>query len=174
MVAATAALMLEQDPSLNPATVKARLMLSARKSTIAHPFATGAGALDILAALRATGTAAQAPSPLVTADTQSGQLGVENTAVLWGSDQFSIMNLWSAGVVWSDPTQFSQPEVWSSGLLWPQADLWPESDLWPDAHLWPEAVMWPDQPLWSESILWPDDGGGEVDIMPLAVGFQDP
>jgi serine protease AprX len=172
MVAGTAALMLEQDPSLTNATIKARLMLSARKTGIGHPFATGAGALDILGALHATGEVAQALSPHVSADPDSGQLAIENTATLWGDDAFSIMNLWSAAVVWSDPTQYSQATVWSSGLVWPNADLWPEAALWPEAELWPEAVFWPDQPMWSESVLWPD-AAGDIVLEPLAVGVQD-
>ena len=44
IVAGTVALMLEQDPALNPGTVKARLMLSARKPASGDPFVTGAGA----------------------------------------------------------------------------------------------------------------------------------
>jgi serine protease AprX len=172
MVAATAALMLEQDPSLTNDTIKARLMLSARKTAIGHPFATGAGALDILGALRETGQVTQALSPHVTADADSGQLSVENPAVLWGNDQFSIMNLWSSAVIWSDPTQYAQPTAWSSGLLWPDAELWPEADLWPEAEFWPEAVLWPDQPLWGEAALWPD-AGVDVVLQPLAIGIQD-
>jgi serine protease AprX len=53
IVAGTAALMLEQDPSLNPGTIKARLMMSARKPAVGDPLVTGAGSLDILGALRA-------------------------------------------------------------------------------------------------------------------------
>lgn len=163
MVAGAAALMLEQEPSLTNATVKARLMLSARKTAYGHPFATGAGALDILGALRATGAVAQAPSPRVFPDSASGQMSFENTGVLWGNEAFSLMNLWSSAVVWTDPAGYSQPILWSSGLLWPEAGLWPDAQLWPDANLWPdtllwpEAVMWPDQPIWSESVLWPEE-----------------
>src|SRR5262249_61755339 len=58
IVSGTVALMLEQDPTLNPATVKARLMLSARKPIVGSPFVFGAGLLDILGALPATGPAA--------------------------------------------------------------------------------------------------------------------
>ena len=55
MVSGTVALMLDEDSSLNPATIKARLMRSARKASVGDPFATGAGALDILAALTTSG-----------------------------------------------------------------------------------------------------------------------
>ena len=56
MVAGTAALMLEQDPSLNPGTVKARLMLSARKAARGRPVRHRRRAASTSsAALRATG-----------------------------------------------------------------------------------------------------------------------
>ena len=155
-VTGTAALMLQQDPALNPSTVKARVMLSARKAMMGDPFTTGAGALDALSALRTVGEVAQAPSPRVFPDTASGQLSVENTAVLWGNDQFTIMALWSSAVHWSDPTQRFQPMVWSDAVLWPDATLWPDAVLWPDATLWPDAILWPDVSLYADARLWPD------------------
>ena len=63
-VTGAVALMLEKDPSLTPDTVKARLMRSAAKVDFADVFATGAGILDIQAALADTGVASQAPSPM--------------------------------------------------------------------------------------------------------------
>ena len=98
MVAATAALMLEQEPFLNPGTVKARLMLSARKSAAGSPFTTGAGVLDITAALHATGYVLDAPSPLAIPDFATGQMVFENTAVLWSNPSFSLPLLWSSAV----------------------------------------------------------------------------
>ena len=50
LVAATVALMLEKDPSASPATIKARLMRTARKLDV-DPTIGGAGVLDIDAAL---------------------------------------------------------------------------------------------------------------------------
>jgi serine protease AprX len=158
MVAATAALMLEQDPSLNPGSVKARLMLSARKASAGNPFATGAGALDVLAALRTTGRVADAPSPLVFPDATTGLMGVENTAVLWSDEAYSLASLWSEAVLWSDTTQSAGAAVlWSYGVLWPDEDVSAYSVLWPDENVFPEATSWPDSTLWSESVLWPDE-----------------
>ena len=51
VVAGAAALMLQQDPTLNPASVKARLMVTARKADVGNPLGTGAGVLDLDAAL---------------------------------------------------------------------------------------------------------------------------
>ena len=177
MVAATAALMLEQDPTLNPGTIKARLMLSARKAAVGNPFATGAGTLDVLAALRTTGQVADAPSPLVIPDAETELMGVENTAVLWSDSAFGLASLWSEAVLWSDPTQSDAAVLWSYAVLWPDATasayavLWPEATLWPESVLWSEAVLWPDEDSavlspeatlqtegisWSEALLWPD------------------
>jgi serine protease AprX len=154
MVAGAAALMLEQDPTLNPGTVKARLMRSARKGAVGDPFTTGAGALDILAALQASGTVADAPSPLVRVDAVSGELSFENTAVLWSNPAFSLPELWSDAVLWSDSTPLDGAMLSSYGVLLPGTTA--NALLWPDAMLWPEAMLWPDSTLWSESVLSPD------------------
>ncbi|HEX9546582.1 MAG TPA: S8 family peptidase, partial [Acidimicrobiales bacterium] len=146
MVAGTAALMLQQDPTLNPATVKARLMLSARKPALGDVFSTGAGYLDILAALRTTGTVTDARSPKGTPDPVTGQIAFENTGVLWGNDAFSLMALWGNGVVWTDPTQYNQPIVWTAGEIWPTGGLLPTTEMWPTGEDWPQTENWPDQP----------------------------
>jgi serine protease AprX len=178
IVAGTAALMLEQDPSLNPGTIKARLMLSARKPAVGDPLVTGAGSLDILAALRANGTVADAPSPLAIIDVATGLIGFENTAVLWGNESFSLMTLWPGSMIWTDPTAYYQSVVWTAGEIWPSAELWPSSEIWPTGEnwpqdeLWPESLLWPDSPAWSRVRNTLD--GLPIEIAPLSLGFQDP
>ena len=180
IVTGTVALMLEQDPTLNPATVKARLMLSARKPMFGSPFLNGAGLLDILGALRATGNVANAPSPLVMPDQATGLVAFENTGVLWANDQFSLMALWS-GVVWADPTQYAQPIVWTSGELIPDGELIPNGELIPDSELLPDGelipdavgVDWSNTALWSAPVLAPEVSPLPL-ILPLSTGFQDP
>ena len=173
IVAGTAALMLEQDPSLNPGTIKARLMMSARKPAVGDPLVTGAGSLDILAALRATGTVADAPSPAAIIDAQTGLIGFENTAVLWGNENFSLMALWPSSVIWSDPTAYYQSVVWTAGELWPSGEMWPTSELWPESEFWPEGEMWPDL-VEAWSAIRNTSDGLPIEITPLAVGIQDP
>jgi serine protease AprX len=154
MVSGAAALMLQQDPTLNPGTVKARLMLSARKSAVGDPFTTGAGALDILGALHAGGTVADAPSPLVRVDNVSGELGFENTGVLWSNPVFSLPALWSDAVLWSNSAPLDAAVLSSYGVL--LSGTTANALLWPDAMLWPEAMLWADSTLWSESVLDPE------------------
>ena len=62
MVSGAVALMISQEPYLNPASVKARLMRSARKIP-GDPNAVGAGVLDITAALMDQGWTKRSPSP---------------------------------------------------------------------------------------------------------------
>jgi len=154
-VSGAAALMLEQEPSLNPGTVKARLMLSAKKAGVGDPFATGAGLLDIEGALLATGTVANAPSPLVQADSE-GRLSVENTSVLWSDSTFSLQNLWSSAVLWSDASA-DMSELTTYAVLWPDTDAL--ATLWPESTTSAEATLWPESTLWSEAVLWPDEDG---------------
>ena len=91
MVAGAAALMIQKDPTLLPATVKARLMASSVKDARSI-FETGAGFLDIDAALHATGVASTAPSLFVGA-ASDGSLYVQDPALVWGP-------AWTAAVVW--------------------------------------------------------------------------
>ena len=169
MVAGAAALMLELEPSLNPATVKARLMLSARKPTVGDPFATGSGSLDILAALQTSGSVAVAPSPRVFPDS-SNTLSVEDTAVLWSNAEFSLQVLWSQAVLWS-----SEPAgagvLSSYGVICPDTSA--NAQLWPEAAMWPEATMWPESTLWSESVLFSDELV-KLPVESLTVPVSDP
>jgi len=173
VVAGTVALMLEQDPSLNPGTVKARLMRSARKPAVGDPLVIGAGSLDILAALRATGSVADAPSPTAVLDEATGLIGFENTATLWGDESFSLMALWPGSVIWADPTAYYQTVVWTAGELWPSNELWPTGETWPEAEVWPENLLWPDNPEAWSAVRNTDDGL-PIEITPLSLGIQDP
>ncbi len=81
-VAGAAALMAQKDPTLNPATIKARLMASTVKDT-ALVFETGAGELDVDAALKATGYAASAMSPpsILASD---NNVYLQDLSLIWG------------------------------------------------------------------------------------------
>jgi serine protease AprX len=91
MVSGAAALMLQKDPTLVPATIKARLMKSAVKDT-RLVFETGAGMLDVYGAVNATGLAQKALSPLAMAGSD-GFVYIQDTALLWGST-------WPQGAIW--------------------------------------------------------------------------
>src|SRR5881296_2305924 len=118
MVAGAAALMLQKDPTLNPATVKARLMKSAVKDT-RLVFETGAGTLDAYGAVNATGYAQNASSPLAMA-AGDGFVYIQDTAILWGST-------WTQGAIWGGGkgsaagvslTPVPQSITYGSGAIW--------------------------------------------------------
>jgi subtilisin family serine protease len=173
IVAATAALMIQQDPSLNPGSVKARLMMTARKPRFGNPLISGAGSLDILAALRASWTAIATPSPGALVSVDTGQITFENTSVLWGDEAFSLRALWASSVAWADPSAYLDPFLMTDGAMWPPGQSDGNGELWPESEVWPEGEMWPDTPAWQPAVLEPE-ATGPVASEALATGFSDP
>ena len=119
MVSATAALLFQKDPSLNPATVKARIMKSAVKDD-RMVFETGAGYLDVDAALQASGSTKDAPSPkaMLASD---GYIYVEDTGLIWGGN-FTMGGIWGNGAkahcVGIDMTDVPPAITSSFGSVW--------------------------------------------------------
>jgi serine protease AprX len=173
VVAATAALMIQQEPTLNPASVKARLMMSARKAAFGNPLSSGAGYLDILGALQSTWYAANALSPQAMPEVGSGEISFENTSLLWGNDAFSLRVLWGDSVNWTDPSAFLPPVLKTAGEVWPNGGAEANGELWPNSEIWPEGEMWPDCPLWNPALTAPEQNGPVV-TEALATGFYDP
>ncbi|MEM9386006.1 MAG: S8 family serine peptidase [Pseudomonadota bacterium] len=158
MASGAVVLMLSKDPQLNPGTVKARLMRSARKvqGTILE---TGAGVLDIEGAMDESGwISGQALSPRLARSNDGATALIENTAALWGHPAWSNAYLWSDGYLWSDAY------LWSDGYLWSDAYLWSDGYLWSDAYLWSDGYLWSDAYLWSDGYLWSD---AVRDLVPL-------
>jgi serine protease AprX len=171
IVAATAALMIEQEPSLNPGSVKARLMMSARKAAFGNPLMSGAGYLDITGALRATWVVADAPSPNGVTDLETGEITVENTSELWGDDAFSLRVLWGESVSWTDPDAYLGGFLKTKGQRWPpNPDM--KGEIWPNSEVWPEGEMWPDCTVWKPTVTHPMDNGPVI-TEALSTGFRD-
>lgn len=123
VVSGAAALMLQQDSTLSPDTVKARLMKTASKNfptstSVTDPstgdvytdyydvFTVGAGYLDVEAALQNTDVVAAtqtAESPKAMIDPASGSVYAldQDISIVWGSSV-----LWGASTVWG-PTVFA-------------------------------------------------------------------
>jgi serine protease AprX len=93
LVSAAAAQMIQKDPTLNPATVKARLMKYAQKDG-RLVFETGAGFLNVDRALQACERASFAMSPFVRLAGDGG-VYVQDTALLWGAD-WKVDSVWGA------------------------------------------------------------------------------
>ena len=127
MVAGTAALMLEAGPGLTPDTVKARLMQSAGKAPGSDPYARGAGRLDVVAALAATGTAANARSPEVLRGTDSGTLTVAAPGGTWGNAQRWTVSGLFGDAVWNDTSLWGDTALWGDRFVGADTALWGDS-----------------------------------------------
>jgi serine protease AprX len=161
VVSAAVARMLDKDPTLNPATVKARLMKTARKIS-GDATITGAGVLDVESAMNASGRlTGQALSPLVGLSADGTRVYVEDPAMLWGAG-------WSAGSLWPNGSLWSNGYLWSQGYLWSDAALWSNGYLWANGSLWPNSSLWANGSLWSDGYLWSEY------TQPSSAGVEDP
>ncbi|HZM69689.1 MAG TPA: S8 family serine peptidase [Candidatus Cryosericum sp.] len=137
LVSGAAALMLQQEPLLTPADVKARLMLTASKDDYL-PFETGAGYLDVQAALASTDHTLSALSPRALAG-PGGEItllpfeqawdGAWQQSLIWGGRYLGRVlmtendRVTGSGLVWSggnralglDPTLDPLGIIWSGG-----------------------------------------------------------
>ena len=123
MVSGAATLLLSAEPGLGPATVKARLMKSARKVPGADPTEWGAGVLDVTAALAATGSVTAAPSPQMTR-LETGAIVVADPAELWGSEDWDAEFLWSDGYAWANGYPWATGYPWANGYPWATGYPW--------------------------------------------------
>jgi serine protease AprX len=157
VVSGAAALLLQQNPTMTPDQVKARLMKTAWKGfghytsakdnhgnsyNLQHDiFAIGAGFVDVAAALASTDLAPSnvgaAVSPTVSFDptTQEAWLipypnSVWNSAVLWGD-----------AVVWGDAV-FTGNCVQGYAVVWGDAVVWGASTTQGFAVVWGDALVW--------------------------------
>jgi serine protease AprX len=140
VVAGAAALLLQQNPSMKPDQVKARLMKTAYKtfptSTVSvdtttgqtftsfyDVFTVGAGYLDVAAALNNTdlapAAAGSAVSPSAVYNPLTGTVSIVNgssvvwgTSVVWGSSV-----VWGNSVVWGTNVKGSSV-VWGTSVVW--------------------------------------------------------
>jgi len=139
LVSGAVALMLQQNPSLTPDQVKARLMKTAWKGFNQYTqsrddygnnyanqydiFTYGAGYLDIDAALNNTDLATGvAVSPTAVYDPITGTVSIVNTSVVWGGSSVvwgATSVVWGNSVVWGANTITSNSVVWgSTSVVW--------------------------------------------------------
>jgi serine protease AprX len=170
MVAATAALMIQKEPTLNPATVKARLMASTTKDS-ALIFETGAGYLNVDGALKANGFALTAPSP-VSRLSQDGYVYVQDLSLIWG-------DRWTDSLIWGDSkgavygytlTATSSDIITTDGYIWggPKAKCAPMSlvqntEITSTGLIWgvdAYSLIWGDSSLNALTAVWGGGRGG--------------
>jgi serine protease AprX len=119
MVSGAVALLLQDEPNLNPDQVKYRLLVTANKQWLGYdPFRAGAGYLDIYAAVHSTTTAAANSGIPVSSLLTTGPDSVLGPSVSWSSVSWSSVS-WSS-VSWSSVSWSSVS--WSS-VSW-SSDYW--------------------------------------------------
>ena len=159
VVSAAVALMLEKDPSLSPATVKARLMRSARKLDT-DPTESGAGLLDVDAALNDSGVmSGDALSPLMTLDFENETVLVEDTAVLWGDDLWAAAYIYSGASNWSSGASYTDENgVEAKGYMWTGGGMEAKGYMWTNG-MEAKGYMWTDG-MEAKSLLGGSDESG--------------
>jgi serine protease AprX len=160
VVSATAALMLQQNPSLTPDTIKARLMKTASKnfpavSTAYDPttgqsytdtydmFTVGAGYLDIAAALGnhdSVFLSAVSPQMNYNQAQQTAYL-IPNLLSTWW-----LISTWNPSVVWGStvlkPGSTGTSAVWDSAVAWGTSGQWGTAVAWGTSGTSGTAVAW--------------------------------
>src|SRR5271166_4617498 len=167
VVSGAAALVLQQDPTLTPDQVKARLMKTAYKNLPQYTavlyggatynlqsdvFTVGAGYLDLQAALsnldRAPGVAR---SPTAYYDASSGNVYfLADSTAPWGQSA-----MWGASVVWGDGAFLPDSAMWGgSPVPGPNSAMWGGSPTpGGSAPPSPNSAMWGGSPIPGSSAL---------------------
>ena len=174
MVSGAAALMIQQDPTLTPDTVKARLMKTATKnfpatSVAVDPvtgtaytsqydvFTVGAGYLDIMGALASTDVAtAGTLSPAVFYDAASGNAYIvdDSTQVWVGSQAFRTIAIWGTSAIWSTGSP-----VQGTIAIWGTRGQSTESvsgtiAIWGTRQVWSQSTDWGTSAVWGTGSDW--------------------
>jgi serine protease AprX len=185
MVAGAAALMLQQEPGLSADTVKARLMVSATKDSNLV-FETGAGYLDVDAALKAQGYASTSLSPTAVL-ASDGSIYVGDTSLIWGGESL-IWGGESESIIWGGESLIWGGE-WDLTLIWGESkgeaygivltDV-PESTTTTEGYIWGgdeivgkagDDTTVQNTEITSSSLIWSGEGSllnsttGTVEIM---------
>jgi len=174
MVSGAAALMIQQDPSLTPDTVKARLMQTASKNFPAtsvdvdsvtgtaytsqyDAFTVGAGYLDIMGALASTDVAtAGTLSPTVFYDPASGNAYiVDDSTQVWVSSQaFRTIAIWGTNEVSS-----AGSAVQGTIAIWGTKGGRSQSvsgtiAIWGSRQAWIKSSSWGTTAIWGTADDW--------------------
>ena len=154
VVSGAAALMLSQNPTLSPDTIKARLMISADKWADTKgnydPLTYGAGYVNIPAALQSAAAAkTPAVSPSLVKNVSTGKVEMNN--VIWGKN-----------VIWglSNPTTAAALNViWGKNVIWGTSAVVGSSNV-----IWGKSV-------WTDNVIW-GVSAGQADLSTAVVAGE--
>jgi subtilisin family serine protease len=192
VVSGTVALMLEDQPNLNPDTVKARLMASADEevfnldSTPTDIFTRGAGYLNVPAALEQTGVIASPnwaySSVVVRLDGLVGAFMLCEPPGGPGPPQNPppppppggwdppppavpppTSILWGESMDWSYMGVYGGNTTWDNGnYIQEPIEPQPTSILWGERSLWEDTASWQDDDVWGASVVLIDTFGRAI------------
>jgi serine protease AprX len=155
VVSGAVALMLQNDPTLSPDTVKARIMKTAWKGFGVYStsydafnnlynnqydvFTYGAGYLDIDAALANTDVAnGVALSPTATYNPTNKTVTIVNTnSVTWGTSV-----LWGSSIVWGNSIIWGNSVVDASSVCWGSSIVWGNTTDQGFSIVWGSSIIW--------------------------------
>ncbi|HKF22584.1 MAG TPA: S8 family peptidase [Candidatus Angelobacter sp.] len=170
VVAAAAALMIQNDISITPDTIKARMMKTAWKGfpgstvTVAADggtytvlddvFTVGAGYLDVDAAMRSTDVAqGSAASPLAVFNSTTGTAilvdsppPIAGTSVVWDNSA-----MWGGSIVFGNGVT-ANSIIWNDGAIWSNPTIAGTSVVWDDSLIWDDSIIWSDSIVWDADI----------------------
>jgi serine protease AprX len=162
------ALMLQDDPSLTPDTVKCRLLATARPAVktngrLAYSvFQQGAGLLNARDAANSGATGCANRGLDVGADLagtkhfggpanqdDSGNYYImDMTGTTWGDPLTSDGYTWSKGYPWGEGYAWSDGYTWSKGYTWSRGYTWSKGYTWSRGYTWSKGYTW------SRSLTW--------------------
>jgi subtilisin family serine protease len=151
VVAGAVALMLQQNPSMTPNTVKATLMFTAEHRT-ASPLAVGAGYINIAGAVNMAANINTSVAPGQYWILNNG-LGLNYVNVIGGSPA-----TWGQTLVWDD-TMYSGSELLYNTGAWSGSMVWGSTIVWDTAEtiVWEEAMSATD--ITGQTIVWDEVEG---------------
>src|SRR5271165_2727077 len=171
VVSGAAALILQQDPTLTPEQVKARLMKTADKNLPSHTavvdrgttynvqsdvFTVGAGYLDLQAALMNTDLApGVAKSPTAYYDPSSGNAYfLADSTTPWGNS-----------AMWGGAATTAGADIWSPAAVWGENVFLPNSAMWGGAvtNSGGPSTVAPNSAMWGGAVTTP---GGSSTVAP--------
>ena len=130
IVSGAAALLLQDEPTLNPDQVKYRLLKTANKSWLGYDLVrAGAGTVDIYAAVTGGSTRTANTGTAVSSLLNSGTNGILSASVNWSSVNWSSVN-WSS-VNWSSVNWSSvnwSSDYWETSVIAANAGTAPPSE----------------------------------------------
>lgn len=148
VVSAVAALMVQQNPYATPDQIKARLMLTADK-TSDDVFTRGAGYINITAALASSSNSWKSAASATVIQKSDGTYALRDTItgqmVLWGD-----MVLWGNMVLWGDTAPYA---LCSNMVLWGDKQTTKNvANVYSSSFVTPDMVLWGDNGVGGDAL----------------------